>query len=165
MSNQIDTQRPGLDSPSVLVATWFGAGYLPKAPGTWGSLAALPLAWLIVQEYGTTVILAASFVLFFIGMWAANGYMAQTGTHDPGPVVVDEVVGQWLVLSVLPLNVGWYLLGFAVFRLFDIVKPWPIKWMDSKIDGGFGVMVDDVGAAGYGIVMLLAIQYGLGQML
>ena len=155
--------RPSLKTFSVLIATWFGSGYLPKAPGTWGSLAALPFAWFIVQHYGVWPLLVASVVLYFIGIWAANGYMAKTGTHDPGPVVVDEVVGQWLVLCVMPLDVLWYLVGFAVFRLFDIIKPWPIKWLDHKVEGGFGVMIDDVGAAIYGICLVLVVQYGLGH--
>ncbi|MBT3558501.1 MAG: phosphatidylglycerophosphatase A [Rhodospirillales bacterium] len=157
--------RPSLASSSVLIATWFGAGYLPKAPGTWGSLAALPFAWIIMQYHGFGILIGASIALFFVGIWSANGYMAQTGTHDPGPVVVDEVVGQWLVLSILPLDLGWYLVGFAAFRLFDIVKPWPIKWLDQKVEGGFGVMIDDVGAAAFGVLLLLGIRYVMEHML
>jgi phosphatidylglycerophosphatase A len=158
-------ERPNLTIPSVLVATWFGAGYLPKAPGTWGSLAALPFSWVIMQQFGMAVLIGAAAVLFFVGIWAANGYMAETGTHDPGPVVVDEVVGQWLVLSILPLELIWYLLGFAVFRLFDIVKPWPIKWLDRRVEGGFGVMIDDVGAAVYGVILVLGIEYAVEHVL
>lgn len=161
MTDKHRLDRPSLSTLSVLTATWFGAGYLPKAPGTWGSLAALPFAWFIVQYYGAWPLVALSTILFFIGIWAANGYMAKTGTHDPGPVVVDEVVGQWLVLSVLPLDFGWYVAGFAAFRIFDIFKPWPIKWMDRRVEGGFGVMIDDVGAAIYGICLVLGAQYVL----
>ncbi|MBT6111792.1 MAG: phosphatidylglycerophosphatase A, partial [Rhodospirillales bacterium] len=72
--------RPSLASSSVLIATWFGAGYLPKAPGTWGSLAALPFAWIIMQYHGFGILIGASIALFFVGIWSANGYMAQTGT-------------------------------------------------------------------------------------
>ena len=118
-----------------------------------------------MQYHGFGILIGASIALFFVGIWSANGYMAQTGTHDPGPVVVDEVVGQWLVLSILPLDLGWYLVGFAAFRLFDIVKPWPIKWLDQKVEGGFGVMIDDVGAAAFGVLLLLGIRYVMEHML
>ena len=128
---------------------------------TWGSAAALPCAWVIVTHYHVTGLLVASALVFVIGVWAANGYMRQSGTHDPGPVVIDEVVGQWLVLCMVPQNLAWYATGFVVFRVFDIVKPWPIKQMDARIGGGFGVMIDDVGAAVYGVGVLWLAQYFL----
>lgn len=149
--------RPSLSVPGVFLATWFGAGYLPKAPGTWGSAAALPFAWGIVAATGIQGLLIATFVVFIIGVWAANDYMARTGAEDPGPVVIDEVAGQWMVLSVVPLDFTWFLIGFALFRLFDVVKPWPVNVMDNNIKGGFGVMADDIGAAVYAA----AIAYGL----
>jgi phosphatidylglycerophosphatase A len=146
-----------LRSPGVLLATWFGCGYLPKAPGSWGSLASLPFAWIIVTHAGSWVLVLASVVFFFIGIWASNVYIKKSGTLDPGPVVIDEVVGQWLTLAFVPTELKFYVIGFILFRLIDIFKPWPVCWVDRTIVGGFGVMLDDVLAALYsgGAVYLL----------
>ena len=159
-----DKERPSLSSPAVMLATWFGSGYLPKAPGTWGSLAALPVAWVVVEAHGSLWLLGGCIGLFVVGIWASNGYMDKSGTHDPGPVVIDEVVGQCLVLCVVPLTLPWYLFGFAAFRLFDIAKPWPIYQMDKNVHGGLGVMLDDVGAAIYAIAVMLTALYALDYL-
>jgi len=144
-----DNKRPSLGAPGVLLATWFGVGYLPKIPGTWGSAAALPFAWGILAYSGVAGLLIAAGVVFALGIWASNDYMARSGVNDPGPVVIDEVAGQWLVLAVVPLDWVWFVVGFVLFRLFDIAKPWPVNVMDRCIKGGFGVMIDDIGAAIY----------------
>ena len=146
-----------LRSPGVCLATWFGCGYLPKAPGSWGSLASLPFAWVIVVHYGPWALIAASIVVFLIGIWASNVYIKKSGISDPGPVVIDEVVGQWLTLAFVPAEVTVYAIGFILFRLIDIFKPWPVCWVDRKVIGGLGVMLDDVLAALYsgGTVYLL----------
>ena len=133
-------------SPEVLIATWGGAGLLKPAPGTWGSFAALPVGWLVMAHGGAIGLALACVLVFGLGLWASAAYMSATGEHDASPIVVDEVVGQWLPLFVLPLNIWAYLLAFALFRLFDILKPWPIRWLDKSIDGAFGVMIDDVAA-------------------
>jgi len=157
--------KPSLKHPSVVLATWFASGYAPKAPGTWGSLAALPFAWVIASYGGNTMLVVAAIAVFAIGVSAANGYMALSGEHDPGPVVIDEVAGQWLTLAVVPLDPIWYLAGFVAFRGFDILKPWPIKRLEKISDGGFGVMIDDVGAAGYAALVLIAAQELIGRTL
>ncbi len=149
--------RPSLASPPVLLATWFGAGYLPKAPGTFGSLAALPFAWFIMDQLGALGLSAAIVVVFIIGLWATKGYCDLSGVDDPGPVVIDEVAGQWLTLLIVPLQWEWYLLGFVLFRIFDVFKPWPIGWMDRTIKGPMGVMVDDIAAGVYALIILLGI--------
>ncbi len=142
------TQRPSLSDTRILLATWFGAGYAPVAPGTMGSLFALPIGWALAHEGGWAALLGATIVVTLGGVWAANAYMAAAGEHDPGPVVIDEVAGQWLTL--LPAaafgSVTWQVLvvGFVLFRVFDIWKPWPISWVDAHIKGGFGVMADDI---------------------
>ena len=141
--------NPSLLKPGVLLATWFGAGYLPKAPGTWGSIAALPFAWLITDYFGPVILLIACTSVFLLGIWAANQYMRLSQSHDPGPVVIDEVVGQWLTLVWVPTELSYYVLGFVLFRLADIFKPWPANWADRKVTGGLGVMLDDVLAAVY----------------
>ncbi|MDR3438287.1 phosphatidylglycerophosphatase A [Telmatospirillum sp.] len=147
-----------LKDPAALLATWFGAGLLPKAPGTWGSLAALPFAWVIMAIGGWQALSAAAIVVFLVGWWAADRVVTDMGVEDPGLIVIDEVVGQWLVLLPVPLEPWHYLLGFVLFRLFDIAKPWPVSWADRQIKGGLGVMLDDVLAGIYGIVVLLALS-------
>lgn len=146
-----------LRSPGVLIATWFGCGYLPKAPGSWGSLASLPFAWIIVTHGGSWALVMASVVVFFTGIWASNVYIIKSGTLDPGPVVIDEVVGQWLTVAFFPAELKIYVIGFILFRLADILKPWPVCWVDLRVVGGLGVMLDDVLAALYsgGVIYLL----------
>jgi phosphatidylglycerophosphatase A len=135
--------------PAHLLATWFGAGRLPRAPGTWGSLAALPFAAALAWLGGPWLVLLATLALFGLGVWASNRYMAAYGLHDPAAVVVDEVVGQWLTLALLPLTPIAYLMGFVLFRIADMLKPWPAAWIDRTVAGGVGVMLDDVVAGVY----------------
>lgn len=164
------TQRPPLSDLRILLATWFGSGYAPKAPGTGGSLLALPFGWGIAHFGGQTWLGIATVIVTLIGVWVANAYMAQAGEHDPGPVVIDEVAGQWLAMLPLAAAINWQiiLIAFVLFRLFDIVKPWPISWADKNIKGGLGVMLDDVlaGAAAaailYGLSVAAPSLLGLG---
>lgn len=146
-----------------LIATWFGVGRLPFAPGTWGSLAALPFAWIIVWLFGARALLVAAALLFVIGWWAAARVSRASGVKDAGSIVVDEVVGQWLTLVVTPPDALAYLLGFALFRLFDIAKPWPARWLDRHVPGGLGVMADDVAAGFYAAFVLWFILLILGK--
>jgi phosphatidylglycerophosphatase A len=141
--------------PAALVATWFGAGLLPVAPGTWGSLAALPCAWVIVYLAGPTALVAAALIVFPLGCWAGGVVARASGRYDPGFIVVDEVAAQWLVLAAVPLDWRWYLAAFVLFRVFDIVKPWPARLVERKLKGGFGIMLDDVVAAFYAVLVLL----------
>ena len=148
----------GLRHPAALLATWFGAGLLPKAPGTWGSLAALPFAWFIHNGFGMLGLTVAAVGLFFVGLWAASVYVHRAGETDPGAVVIDEVAGQWLVLVVVPPDLFLYAAGFVFFRIADIFKPWPASWIDRAVKGGLGVMLDDTAAALYAGVALYAIS-------
>ena len=137
-----------------LVATFGGVGNLPSAPGTYGSLAALPAAWLLYVIGGPILILIAIVAAFAAGMWATQAEREATGAEDPQHVVIDEVVGQWIALlpvvigaahagvPVLALWPGW-IVAFAAFRLFDIRKPGPVGWADRRGDT-MGVMLDDV---------------------
>lgn len=143
-----------MSEPSMLLATWFGAGLLPKAPGTWGSLAALPFAWAFWSAGGRSLLVFATIVVFFAGWWAAERFIEASGVADPGAVVIDEVAGQWLVLTVAPPHFWTYLLGFVLFRLFDVTKPWLAGWADRTVKGGLGVMLDDVFAGLFGAVIL-----------
>jgi phosphatidylglycerophosphatase A len=147
----------GATDPAWLLATWFGAGRLPRAPGTWGSLAALPLAAALAWLGGPWLVLLAILPLFGLGVWASDRYMAACGIHDPAVVVVDEVVGQCLTLALLPLSPLAYLLGFVLFRILDMLKPWPAGWIDRRMTGGIGVMLDDVAAGIYAGALVLVL--------
>ena len=148
-----------LSHPVAFIATWFGSGLMPKAPGTWGTLAAMPFAYLITLCIGQDALLPASFVAFALGTWAAGAYAAASGKPDPSEVVIDEVAAIWLVLALVPFTfVGWAL-AFAAFRLFDVVKPWPVSLADAKLKGGFGIMFDDIVAAIYAMLTLHFLFY------
>jgi phosphatidylglycerophosphatase A len=143
---------PGL-APATLVATWFGVGHLPLAPGTWASISALPLAWFVHAGLGAPGLLLAAFGLFAAGLWACRQLPAKMTENDPGHVVIDEVAGQVLTLvgfaAVSRPDGIFYLTGFALFRFFDILKPWPVDWAQRTVKGPLGIMLDDVLAALY----------------
>ena len=145
-----------------VIATWFGSGRLPGAPGTWGSLAALPCAALLVWLGGWLLLLIATVAVFALGVWASERHARQLRRKDPGEIVVDEVAGQWLVLLPLPLDPLAYLLGFIAFRAFDIGKPWPVSLADRAVAGGLGIMLDDVVAAAYALVACALLSYLAG---
>ena len=145
-----------------IIATWFGAGLLPKAPGTWGSLAALPFAYVISAYTGAHILITGIVFLFCIGTWVSNKVEESAQKKDPGFIVVDEVVGQWIALLPLPFLYDYFTpylsffpvtgVSFLTFRLFDIWKPWPIKHVEKKLPGGLGIMVDDVIAGIYALI-------------
>ncbi len=140
-----------------LYCTWFGAGLSPKAPGTVGSLAALPFAWGIASYGGGIALLIAAILVCGIGI-PLSAHLARTdNSDDPQYIVVDEVAGQWLTLAFAPLTWQAYLLGFLAFRLFDILKPWPVCWADQQLPGGWGIMLDDMlaGVYAWGVVHLI----------
>lgn len=149
----------------MFVATFFGAGLSPVAPGTVGSLAALPLAYFLLS-IPTGLAMLAIAVLFLMGVWASNAVEAALEQHDASLIVIDEVVGQCLVIVLLDVCLRGLvdttlllLLSFIAFRLFDIVKPWPVGWVDNEVEGGLGVMLDDAVAA------LLAVPFVAGGYL
>ncbi len=153
------------------IATWFGCGISPYVSGTVGSLGALPFGFVIQYYFGNYALFAASLIIFAIGTWASNQYLLHMESgEDPGEIVVDEVAGQWLTLCVLFPTWQSYLVGFILFRTFDILKPWPISVADRKIKGGFGVMFDDMLAGLYPILVVLVIlleahYFGSGKAL
>lgn len=140
------------------IATWFGSGLSPFASGTAGSLAALPFAYLIHATLGGYALFIASLVAFFVGCWAAQQFVNHSGISDPKPVVIDEVAGQWLLLSALFPTWQSYVVGFILFRIFDVIKPWPVCWADEKLEGGLGVMFDDMLAGFYPIFAFLLVM-------
>ena len=139
---------------AVLIATWFGVGRLPGPSGTWGSLAALPPAALLMWLGGPWLLAAALVMITLVGWWASEIYGRCCGIADAREVVVDEVAGQWLPLLVLPFEPLAWIAAFAAFRFFDIAKPWPVGYADRSLPGGFGVMADDILAGLYALLLL-----------
>jgi phosphatidylglycerophosphatase A len=152
--------RPGLTlplfHPASLIATGLGIGLLPAMPGTWASLAALPVAWLLRGWLGVGGVLAAAILAFAAGWWASARVTEETWASDPGYIVIDEIAAQFLVLAATPLDWRFYAAAFLLFRLFDIWKPFPIGWLDRTVKGGLGIMLDDVMAAIYALALILA---------
>jgi phosphatidylglycerophosphatase A len=146
--------RVVLRHPAGWIASGFGAGLSPRAPGTVGSALALLPWWFLIRPLSLPLQLAVLLIAFAIGVWAAAWVIEQTRIEDPSVVVWDEFVGQWLALLLAPAGWYWVLGGFALFRLFDIWKPWPVSWADQKLHGGLGAMLDDVLAGAYAFVVL-----------
>ena len=141
----------------VLFATWFGCGRIPIAPGTMGALGALPIMLLVLQ-WNVVVGIVVTCVIFCIGVQASTSYVRVADKKDPGEIVIDETAGQCLCLCFAPspLTLPDIAVAFLLFRLFDITKPIPIRWVESHFPEGWGIMLDDITAAVYtGIVLLL----------
>jgi phosphatidylglycerophosphatase A len=148
-------KKLGAFHPVSLLATWFGAGKIPFMPGTMGTLAALPFAYAIEMYGGTQTLFAAALLLFLLGIYVSDQFMRLSFTsHDPREIVIDEVAGVWLLLVAFPTTLNGYIAGFIIFRIFDIIKPWPISLCDRHVKGGFGVMFDDIAAAVYPVILL-----------
>lgn len=139
--------------PDHFFAFGFGSGLAPKAPGTFGTLAAIPI-FLLIQDLSWPVYLSWLIVTFVLGVYWCDRSSKALGVHDHGGIVWDEMVGYWLTMFLAPKGWLWMLIGFVLFRFFDIVKPWPINWLDRKVNGGFGIMIDDVLAAVYAWLLL-----------
>jgi phosphatidylglycerophosphatase A len=170
MALTIEQRRALLREPAAWIASGAGAGFFPFAPGTVGSLVALPLYVLLAQgpAWLPWLAIAGGFTL---GTWAAGRVIRRIGVEDPGVVVIDEFVGQWLALAIVdaalrtvpehlaaPSTLATLLVGFLLFRLCDIAKPWPASWADRALDGGFGAMLDDLFAGVWaGLLMVAAL--------
>ena len=145
-------------NPIQFLAFGFGSGLSPKAPGTAGTLAAVPVYLLVAHwslPYYTVFILLTALV----GIWLCGEASRQLGVHDHGGIVWDEFVGFWITLWALPVDWRWILAGFVAFRIFDVLKPWPIGWLDKKIHGGLGIMLDDIIAGLMACALLHAIRW------
>jgi phosphatidylglycerophosphatase A len=149
---------PNLDwrKPHHWLAYGFGSGLSPWAPGTLGTVAAVPL-YLLMQPLPLLWYLSLIFVFFLIGIWACGKTADELNAHDPSAIVWDEFLGYLLTMAAAPTGWVWVLLGFALFRLFDILKPWPIRELDRKVKGGLGVILDDLLAGAMAWVVLQAI--------
>jgi phosphatidylglycerophosphatase A len=147
-----------LSNPNHLFAFGFGSGLAPKAPGTFGTLAAVPIFWLI-QDLSWPLYLSWLVITFALGVYWCERSSKALGVHDHGGIVWDEFVGYWITMFMAPKGILWMLVGFVLFRLFDIVKPWPIRWLDRHVEGGFGIMVDDVLAGVFACIVLQLLAY------
>jgi phosphatidylglycerophosphatase A len=151
---------PNMKNPIHLLAFGLGSGLAKKAPGTWGTLAALPVWWFVLQGVPALPYIGVLFAGFAFGVVICEITSRDMGVHDFGGIVWDEWIGVWITLLWLPMsgNLGtdllWLAYAFALFRFFDIIKPWPIKWLDAKVHGGFGIMIDDVIAGIFGLVVV-----------
>lgn len=150
--------------PAHFIALGYGAGLAPKAPGTFGTLAALPLFWLLLQASPSPIfLLIVTAGAFLLGIWACAVTGKHLGVADHGSMVWDEIVAMWLVLVFTPYSAIWWLAAFGLFRFFDILKPWPIRWFDKRLKNGFGVMFDDVLAAIYALLVIKGAMVWPGQ--
>lgn len=152
------TFKQVLTNPDYFFAFGFGSGLARKAPGTFGTMAAIPVYWLI-QDLSWPLYAIWLVVTFALGVYWCDRASKQLGVHDHGGIVWDEFVGYWITMFFAPAGWGWMLAGFVLFRFFDILKPWPINWLDRKVDGGLGIMVDDVLAGIYALAVLQACVY------
>ena len=144
---------------ATLLATFFGVGRVRTAPGTAGSIVALPFAWIIAAFSGRFTLMLAAILMLGIGAWACEIYSKAAGKLDPSECVIDEVAGQWIVCAFAPLSILAYFVAFILFRVFDIVKPWPIKIVERRVPGGLGIMADDVVAALMGCIILVVLGH------
>jgi len=138
------------------LAFGFGSGKAPKAPGTFGTLVGIP-AWLLLQPFATYIYVAVVAGMFGVGVWICHVTERDLGVHDHPGIVWDEIVGYLITMFLAPAGWAWMALGFVLFRLFDIWKPFPIRQIERRIQGGFGNMLDDALAAVYAWVVLQAV--------
>lgn len=148
---------PNMKNPIHLLAFGLGSGLAPKAPGTFGTIAALPVWWLLLDGIPVLPYLGILVAGLALGVVVCEITSRDMGVHDHGGIVWDEWIGLWITLLALPGDghIWWLVYGFALFRMFDILKPWPIGWLDRRVKGGFGIMIDDVLA---GIMAWLVLQ-------
>lgn len=132
--------------PRYFLGFGFGSGLIPIAPGTWGTLAALPVYALLISMHWS-LYLVFTLIALVAGIWLTESISKDLGAHDYSGIVWDEIVGYLITMFLAPPGFIWMIIGFILFRIFDIWKPWPISWVDKKVTGGLGIMLDDVLAA------------------
>ncbi|MCX8617951.1 phosphatidylglycerophosphatase A [Gilliamella sp. B2923] len=152
-----------LTNPIHFLAVGLGSGLSPIMPGTMGSLMAIPL-WLLFWGLQPALYWVFILVAFVFGCYLCQKTSDDTHTHDSGHIVWDEFVGMWITLYFIPqFSILWVTIAFVAFRLFDMAKPWPIRWFDKRVPGGFGIMVDDVIAAIFSSITVWVLAYLLAS--
>ena len=144
--------------PIHFLALGFGTGCVRKMPGTIGTLAGVPF-YLFMQELSWHFYLGIILVFFLVGIWICEKTAKDLGVHDHPAIVWDEVVGYLVTMLFAPAGWLWIVLGFVLFRIFDICKPWPISWLDKQVKGGLGVMLDDIVAGLLSLAILQSVAY------
>ncbi len=151
-------ERLSIRNPLHWLATGFGSGLAPVAPGTFGTLAAIPFYWFLadlpISVFCTIIVIAS-----IAGIWICNSATKAIGQPDHGSIVWDEFVGLWITMIAVPKSCLWIAVGFLVFRFFDIIKPWPIRWFDRYVKGGLGIMIDDIVAGIFGWLTMQVILH------
>ncbi|MDX1335391.1 MAG: phosphatidylglycerophosphatase A [Gammaproteobacteria bacterium] len=154
-----------LTNPVHFLAFGLGSGLSPVAPGTTGTMAAIPLAWLMAEYLTLPLYLAVTLVAMVVGFWICGRSSEMLGVHDHRGIVWDEFVGYFITMIAVPQTWYWILLGFLLFRFFDIFKPWPAKQFDASLHNGVGIMIDDVIAGLYALACMHLCIYGYNHWL
>ena len=160
MKGRANTPPSVWRNPIHFAAFGFGAGAIKIAPGTFGTVAAIPL-YILLQDLPLLMYISITAALFLLGIWLCQITTRDLGVHDHSGIVWDEIVGYLITMAAAPSGGLWIVLGFVLFRLFDIWKPWPINLLDQHVKGGFGVMIDDVMAGVYAWLVMQGIYLGL----
>ena len=153
MSKPSASELFNIKNPIHFLALGFGSGLSPKAPGTAGTVAAIPL-FLLCSLLPLNAFIAVTVFISLIGIWICDKASKDAGVHDHGAIVWDEIAGFFVTMIAIPVSVETVLFGFVIFRILDIAKPWPISWFDKKVSGGFGIMIDDIIAGILGLVIM-----------
>jgi len=148
-------------NPIHFLAFGFGSGLLPKAPGTWGTVAAIPI-YLLIASYPLWLYLLITTILIAFAIYASEVTSRDLGVHDHSGIVIDEIVGYLVTMIALPVDWFWMLGGFILFRIFDVWKPFPIRWIDRHVKGGFGIVLDDLLA---GVFAWIVLQVALSVLI
>lgn len=157
-----DTNKEALklSNPSALIATFFGCGLIPFAPGTWGTIGGLFFVMFVLSFFGSSALPIALALICFLAIWSIDSIQKQTKTHDDSSIVIDEVAGLILAFILLPeITLKTGALAFLLFRAFDILKPWPISSFDANMKGAAGVLVDDLLAAFFAGLVIIGLDY------
>ena len=144
-------------NPATWVATWFGCGLMRPGPGTWGTIGGLPFGIILLALGGKISLIIGVMLIFALGLWSSRKFESMTDTHDNSMIVIDEVAGIMIALLGSTLSPLSIILAFVLFRFFDILKPWPISWLDRNVNGAMGVMLDDIVAG----IVTAACLYGI----
>jgi len=150
-----------LKNPLHFISVGFGSGLMPKAPGTFGTLAAIPL-YFAVSDLSLWSYLLITTLITLVGIYLCAYTSKALGVHDHGGIVIDEIAGYLITMIAVPFGGIWIIAGFVLFRFFDILKPWPISWIDKRVHGGLGIMLDDVLAGAFAWACLQAIIFFTG---
>lgn len=146
-------------TPMQFLASGFGSGCAPIAPGTFGTAASIPV-WILLSFLSPIPYAMVVIATFLLGWYVSEKASQELGVHDHGGIVIDEFVGFFITMFLVPLSWINILLGFILFRIFDVIKPWPIKVIDQKVKGGFGIMIDDVFAGVMALICMHIILWG-----